>query len=270
MKNNFFIIDIIIIIVIAILAIIMSRYSQFYINEAQLMYLSSTGAQVIATLFGLIITGYIFFCDRLSVAVEKDETLYDVTMLLKNNYNKRIIIIGIYSFLTILFCILNIVLGTEHILMNVIINNILLNGSILFIILTVFYIVIFVISVIDPNKIEKMSSKAQKELSEDNNSGDLSEFLKIYNDIEKSVKKLAGKDLNNQGDRSPSIIRLLDMLKGKKIIDENLLGEINGIRRYRNFVVHGTEMKVSKRDVETAKKLKRLLDESIKKYFNKK
>lgn len=72
-----------------------SKISYFELNENQVLYLYSTGAQVIAGLFGLTLAGYIFFNDRLEKEVQADESLYDavetlkriITGLLKNGSN---------------------------------------------------------------------------------------------------------------------------------------------------------------------------------------
>lgn len=63
----------------------------FGLNENQILYLFSSASQVIAAIFGLIITGYIFLRNELDRKADKDETLEEVILLLKSEYFDSII-----------------------------------------------------------------------------------------------------------------------------------------------------------------------------------
>lgn len=54
-----------------------------FINESQILYLFSSAAQVIAAIYGLIVTGYIFFRNELDKKVLEDESLDEIVSYLK-------------------------------------------------------------------------------------------------------------------------------------------------------------------------------------------
>src|SRR6266404_1640095 len=56
------------------------------LNETQIMYLFSTSAQVIATIYGLTLTGFVFFRNELNREESEDETLSDAVENLKARY----------------------------------------------------------------------------------------------------------------------------------------------------------------------------------------
>ncbi|MCD8126754.1 MAG: hypothetical protein LUD82_04550 [Clostridiales bacterium] len=58
------------------------------VSENSLYYVASTSASVVAGLYGITLTGYIFFLNQFQRNGEEDETLDDPIHLLKRNYNR--------------------------------------------------------------------------------------------------------------------------------------------------------------------------------------
>jgi hypothetical protein len=56
------------------------------LNENQILYLFSTSAQVIAAIYGLTLTGFVFFRSELNRQEFEDETLVDAVESLKRRY----------------------------------------------------------------------------------------------------------------------------------------------------------------------------------------
>lgn len=61
----------------------------------------ATSAEVIAGLYGLTLTGYIFFLDRLQQKAEDDEMLEDIIALLKKRYHNMVLILSGTCFVAI-------------------------------------------------------------------------------------------------------------------------------------------------------------------------
>ena len=92
---------------LAIIIVLLSIVALFNfvtsLNENQILYLSSTLAQVSATLFGLSITGYVFLEDKLTKDAEKDDTLIDVIEKLKDTFRYILFSGGIITALLCFF-----------------------------------------------------------------------------------------------------------------------------------------------------------------------
>lgn len=63
------------------------------LNENQVLYLFSTTAQVIAAIYGLTLTGFLFFRNELTREANEDETLAEPIDELKERYFKLLIFI---------------------------------------------------------------------------------------------------------------------------------------------------------------------------------
>ncbi|ECJ9746442.1 hypothetical protein FQR52_07820 [Listeria monocytogenes] len=108
-----------ILIVVVLLSIVFSFMDSnglpfFRINDNQKLYFYSTGAQVLAGMFSIIIAAYVFFIDKLNREVEEDDSLYDVVKEIKiRNYHK-IIHMGVILFVTLLCCFTNIIIKANE------------------------------------------------------------------------------------------------------------------------------------------------------------
>ena len=67
----------------------------FRLNENQILYLFSTSSQVLAGIYGLTLTGFIFFRNELSREEQEDETLADAVESLKARYFRLLAFITI-------------------------------------------------------------------------------------------------------------------------------------------------------------------------------
>ncbi|MGN7764235.1 hypothetical protein [Paenibacillus sp. 22594] len=267
-------------IILSCLGIFFSLYGKVYfeLNENQIMYLYSTGAQVIAGLFGLTLAGYIFFNDRLEKEVLADDSLYDAVETLKKGYYRAIIKMGVVCVCAVALCMLNIAWNSflqtyeeMHIF--------LLNQTVLFILIEILYIVDFVIKVADPNKILKLSNARKSEI-EDNDevAGDLSEFLKYYNNMQDLIISTADYLINkptlqftqkNYKEYKPQILQSLNILQSKDILNKSLINRINEIRKYRNYTVHSSEPTVTISKCQQANQLYVEIKAQIDNYFDK-
>lgn len=272
--------------VIEILFIILSSICVFFslfkicffeLDENQILYLFSTGAQVIAGLFGITLAGYIFFNDRLDKEVHEDESLYDAVEALKKYYYTMIGKMGAVCIISIASSLLNIALYS-FLQNNVILNIFIVNEAVLLLLLEIFYIVIFVLQVTDPNKILKLSNVAKFEIeNNDEAPGDLAEFLKYYNMIESLVISTANDLIKptvtlsiSQKFEKPKIIQSLYILNSKQIISKSMIDEIDEIRKYRNFTVHSSNPAVTNNMFQHIKQLYADIESHVNQYLDRK
>jgi len=229
-------------------------FSLITLNENQTLYFFSTGAQVVAALFGITLAGYTFFNDKLDKEVQNDDSLYDAVESLKSEYYHMIIKMGIICILSILLSLLNIALYSDLGISTKIYTYILNQTSIL-LSFEILYVVIFIIKLTDPTKILKISSSLKSKVEDDDPTGDFGEFLKNYNQLEKKIISTANAitfgtnktvSQNYRKEYRPQIFQALNILLSKEIIDKVLVEEIDSIRKYRNYVVHSLQPTVNK------------------------
>lgn len=223
----------------------------FALNENQLLYLFSVMAQVAGGIFGLTLTAYVFFIDKFKEFPRKDETLYDATTALQNQYFRSVILVALTCGLVISLCIIGIIaLHTYVIVIPFIINE----SVLLFLIYTV-AILAFGTMLLDPEKLDKELKRMKKEAEEyyhsasTAGSGDFTEFLKTYNLLEHLIIDFAKECMKSQNihryDYKPQIIQSLNILNWSEIVNGPLLNEINELRMYRNGLVHGVDFIVT-------------------------
>lgn len=150
----------------------------------------------------------------------------------------------------------------------------MINQTIIFLIFEVLFIILFSWDVIRPNYLSEISNKGkkliEKHLKQEDSltrEGDFSEFLRYYNMLEELTisyanelinvpgKVLASMPVWEQKRYRPKIMDSLKILNSNEIFNGRLLDEINELRQYRNFTVHGTDFSVNANIVERIKEI---------------
>ena len=126
-------------VIIECFIIYFSINSFILLNENRVLYISSTLSQVVATLFGLSITGYIFLDGKLKNDVEEDESLIDIVGDLKAKYKLKILFTGSLTCVSIFLCIINMCLST-----NIFISIFVFDNSLVFTFFSIVEIILFV------------------------------------------------------------------------------------------------------------------------------
>lgn len=127
-----------------------------FLDDNQILYIYTTSAQVVAGLYGLTLTGFIFFESKLKDIVLEDVTYYDHIESLKKVYYRDITTIGLITILSILMCFFSISLYKVDYYKQLPINIIL---TMAFTITAVISIVQFSIKLLDPNKLSQIGKK---------------------------------------------------------------------------------------------------------------
>lgn len=228
----------------------------------------STCSEVIAGLYGITLTGYIFFADRFQDTSREDESLYDIVQALLIRYNHMAGFIAVLC----LVCIVlgeGIVLYGNNTILSPIAYRLLINETLLFFFCTFNFILYFVISVLDPQKISRISSQKKDKISDDKELGDLNQFLADYSAIEKLLMDQLEKMLTNsrfipnplKGNR-PKMVATLETLRNYSRISYGLWRKLERLRQYHNVTLHDPSMRVSREICELAKEVKQELEKS--------
>ena len=229
------------------------------LNENQILYLFSTSAQVLAGIYGLTLTGFIFFRNELSREEFDDNTLTEAVESLKSRYYSLLVFITCFSIFTLF--ISNLVISiesSEYKLLNIVVINIAQTAYIV----NLFVIGYFIFDVIAPKRIERASKSLQQEVDPDIKTspiGSLEEFLKNFNQIEYILQKYGNafqKDSSNSYRKSRrrfSNIKLAEIIFRSEKISEGLFGEIANLVKLRNSIVHGAEPVVSSKMVQASR-----------------
>ncbi|MBQ7860531.1 MAG: hypothetical protein IJ347_10465 [Faecalibacterium sp.] len=225
----------------------------------------STCAEVIAGLYGITLTGYIFFADRFQNTSKEDESLYDAVQALLLRYNHMA---GIIS----LMCMICIVLGEGIVLYGV--NTLLprwlyrfwVNETLLLYFITFDFVLYFVISVLDPRKIDRISTQKKAKLSVETIMGDPQKFLEDWGASEQKLAALREKLVRDMrlipgaGKNKPQLVHTLEVLRNYGRISGNLWRKLDKLRQYHNLTLHDPGMTVSQEMCDLAQSVRAELE----------
>jgi hypothetical protein len=244
-------------------------YPIFFLNENQILYLFSAASQVIAAVFGLIITGYIFLRNELDRKVDIDESYEEIVLILKEDYFKSIQILSYVTLISIALCFLVIVSETSSHKITV---DILINISVTVILTELILIISFVIRILNPNSLEIASEKLRTKttLNSSGEKGSLEEFLKNYNQIEYILQKYGTAisnpeltDYESVKKKRISNVKLVNILFNEKRIDSVLKDDLINLISFRNSLIHGSNLFISKEDEELSNEALNKLKKSL-------
>lgn len=218
----------------------------------------STCSEVLAGLYGITLTGYIFFADRFKDTSEDDESLYDAVQALLIRYNHMAGFISLMCLLCIVLAEGIVLYGTNTLLPQGL-YRFWINETLLLCFCTFDLILYFVISVLDPHKVNRISSHKKAKISEDKTSGDPEEFLAIWGEIESNLLALR-EELISQirfipgaNKSKPQLVQTLEILRNYGRINMGLWRKLDKLRQYHNLSLHDVNMAVSQEMCDLAK-----------------
>lgn len=242
----------------------------FEFSESGLVQVLSNGIQVIAGLYGITLTGYIFFMERLDSTAERDETLYDVIELLKHRYNRFVVVITVNSLTAFILGSALILRGLPQRLLSQPLYRFALNETLLFMGTAVCFICWFVLAVVDPEKIRRMCAEYKERLSsrqKNLQTGDLEQFLTDCSRIEALLLEMADSRLHKVFSKEtfrrgkPQMRRSMDVLRAQKRLSDPLWEELDRLRQYRNYTLHSGELTVSQEMCRLAAEVRQTLEQ---------
>lgn len=218
----------------------------------------STCSEVLAGLYGITLTGYIFFADRFKDTSDEDESLYDAVQALLLRYNHMAGFISLMCLVCIVLAEGIVLYGTNTLLPNGL-YRFWVNETLLLCFCTFDLILYFVISVLDPHKVKRISSQKKSRISEDKTEGDAEEFMALWKEIEEDLfglrEELIAKMRFVPGANSkrPQMVQTLEVLRNYGRINMNLWRKLDRLRQYHNLSLHDVNMAVSQEMCDLAK-----------------
>ena len=143
-----------------------SMFQILPIAEASALEVIATSAEIVAGLYGLTLTGYIFFMDYLQEQIRDNALVSEVVKLLRKRYYKIICIISAQTIIAIVAAIILNFYDLQSECLPTGILRFLVDECLFLMITVVIAIVYFVLDIVNPDKIAKVSQK-HKELMEE-------------------------------------------------------------------------------------------------------
>ena len=140
-----------------ILVLYVCKNPYIFLDENQWLYISSTVAQVLATIMGLLLAGYQFYEERIFRKIEQDDTLTESIEATKKIFHKKLFILTPIVLATILLCIVSMILWSTDNAHMQLIGNFCFNNSILMLASSLVLMRQFVLDVTDPEAIKRIS-----------------------------------------------------------------------------------------------------------------
>lgn len=226
----------------------------------------STCSEVIAGMYGITLTGYIFFADRFQNTSKEDESLYDIVQALLIRYNHMAGIISLMSMICIVLGEGIVLYGFNTVLPDLV-YRFWVDETLLFFFWTFDFILYFVISVLDPQKINRISTQKKGKLSDDTELGNLQDFLSDYKTIETLLYSLMDKLISSSipipgvGKNKPKTVYTLETLRNYSRISFQLWRKLEQLRQYYNLTLHDPNMTVTKEMCDLAKEVREDLED---------
>jgi uncharacterized protein YutE (UPF0331/DUF86 family) len=248
------------------------------LNENQVLYLFSTSSQVLAAIYGLTLTGLVFFINELNREQAEDETKEASTRELKSRYYYFLLFITISVGTTI--CLGNAAISTEAIGSGII-NAIIINAGQSAFVFSLLAISIFIFEVIDPQALERASDRVKENLDPAiavTERGSLEDFIRNFNSIEAALQKygeayqydsevtIFSESISASQVRSRrrlSNARLAEILLRNGKINQYLFVKIKELISIRNSIVHGADPVVSQHIVNESISVLNLLKDAL-------
>ena len=219
----------------------------------------STCSEVLAGLYGITLTGYIFFADRFKDTSRDDESLYDAVQALLLRYNH---LAGFISLMCLVCTVMaeGIVLYGSNTCLPPGLHRLWINETLLLSFGTFNLILYFVISVLDPHKVQRISNQKRSKISEDTTAGDIAEFMAVWGEIEDSLLAIREELISKMrfipgahAKGKPQMVQTLEILRNYGRINMNLWRKLDKLRQYHNLSLHDVNMAVSQEMCDLAK-----------------
>ena len=232
-----------------------SMNDRFFPTQDNLLQILSTGSEVIAGLYGITLSGYVFFLSRIDGLASSDVTLEDVVYDMKQRYKYMIWGISINVLMALIGCGVIQYYPTDSGIISDYFYRLICNEALLFMFSSVIFIFYYTLSVINPRSLEKAAINLKKKLSRDTITGDISQFFADYEKIDVRCMELLNHEtqahLNRIGHCNSALVH--DVLREQGNVNHHLLDDIVSLRRYHNCLLHCKQMTVSQEMCDLAK-----------------
>lgn len=222
--------DMIYLIGIVICVIWISIYS-VSIGVEELKWIFSAAAQSISALIAFLLAGYALFLGELDKESAREASRREINHSIRIKSFKQFKMILICSFLTV---IINIASISILKIKDKIIAQIIFSLSFCLIIFSLFFIYIFIIQLINPNRTKIVARIMLKEdrLQHKSEEGDIKEFINLFKQLEIKLQ-----NFREGWERLPPAVIAYKILK-ENLIENDLFAKIREIIKIRNLLFH--------------------------------
>ncbi|MDO8996773.1 MAG: hypothetical protein Q7U77_09095 [Sediminibacterium sp.] len=224
------------------------------LNDNQILYLFSTSAQVIAAIYGLTLTGYIFLRSELNREQDIDNSKTEVIDSLKKRYYSLLIFITFLSIFTILISnfAISYASNTKSLFS---IPSINIGQSLL--VVNLFVISYFIFDILDPKNIERAGKALQQSIDPPESrehKGSVENFLNYFVEIDSVLQKYGQSFFAKRREQSGEPDKPYNRVPTKMLVDtlfrENKItledkDEIKHLISLRSAIVNGAVPEVS-------------------------
>ena len=192
-----------------------------------------TGIQVIASLYGLIVTGYIFFMGNQEQHAANDHLLEDVVSRMKERFYRYLVFSTMYLIVTLCLGVIMLLCLNENSFSPTILR--FLFGETLVGMLSALYLILVTaVTMLDPKLVEKISVNEQNEISDEKQQGDYNAFMADFQAIEKLIREESKKLINFNGEKA-SVERMANMLNANRHLDYSLWRNLAKLSQFNSF-----------------------------------
>lgn len=138
--------------------------TELFPENSALMQIIGTGAQIIAGLYGITITGYIFFLTRMDTMIVSNSTLTDIVESVKSRFKYLIWSISFQVFATLILSIILMYYKVSSGILSEYLYRVLCNEFVLFMVNSILFVIYYSISVINPNCLEIEAKKLKNKI----------------------------------------------------------------------------------------------------------
>lgn len=229
--------------VMQVLVVYISLHPWFGLDQDTLEQLLFVSVQILTSLYGITMTGYVFFLGRIDALIQADSTFEDVTLALKKRFNHMVWCITAAVLLAFLGCGLGVYLKSYKVQMPEFVYPLLVNESLLFIGTAVVFIMYYVVNMVDPDNLRRAADARRKTLEPNPGTpGDVSQFVTQFAALECQCMERLPEALQ----KTPLGSAQLDFLVQQGILSFDAAKEVGELRQYYSCVLHGTSMSVSR------------------------
>ncbi len=224
-------------------------YPLFPLNEGNLPTILSTCVQIVTGLYGITLTGYIFFTGQLDQQAGKDKTLVSIVEVLKRRYNKLILILTVLC--AVCFCagvfwlVYDYGPAASPLCRAFLLETLMLLAS------CALFNLYFICDVADPNKFTRTSNAYKAKLDGVNcPQGDAQEFLDNCDKIKRLLADLIPRDATS----------LLTGHRARARLTPQLMQRVETLMKYDSFLAYSSELTVSEEMCQLSREVLRELE----------
>ncbi|SOD17159.1 hypothetical protein SAMN06298224_2741 [Fibrobacter sp. UWB16] len=233
---------------VAVLLFILASFCKpvFLLDQNQILYLFSASAQVLAAVYGLVLTAFSFVQGSIEKRGAKDPDLEGIWDRMNQKCFKMLIYISIMTFLSIVLCMITMSSYDER---NI--CKFFANVSIVFTVNDLYLIIKFVIRFANPKWEDTIRGEVIKEFGGNDvksvgsgNDNSVQLFLAYFQKIERALGKASAPFINyNRYSRSRFVSKkemLMILLKNGYFKNDNIVPKILDLIPFRNSLVHSS------------------------------